>query len=86
MVFPISTCLLAQDVGQGVFERTTQIPVEDWKQRGKGKTLQGGMHCCRNYVSEEYGMSDEEAGNLYAAYGFACTGSECVLEATQESS
>ena len=54
--------------------------------RGKGKTLQGGMHCCRNYVSEEYGMSDEEAGNLYAAYGFACTGSECVLEATQESS
>ncbi|CAK9046305.1 Dipeptide and tripeptide permease B [Durusdinium trenchii] len=27
-----------------------------------------------NYVSEEYGMSDEEAGNLYAAYGFACTG------------
>ena len=37
-------------------------------------------------MSEEYGMSDEEAGNLYAAYGFACTGSECVLEATQESS
>ena len=28
----------------------------------------------RSYVSDEYGMSDEEAGNLYAAYGFACTG------------
>lgn len=28
----------------------------------------------RSYVSDEYGMSDTEAGNLYAAYGFACTG------------
>eukprot|EP00434_Breviolum_minutum_P044979 symbB.v1.2.040237.t2/scaffold7092.1/size13377/1 len=27
-----------------------------------------------SYVSDEYGMSDTEAGNLYAAYGFACTG------------
>ena len=37
----------------------------------------------RNYVSEEYGMSDTEAGNLYAAYGFACTGSAkfvCIVK------
>jgi len=35
----------------------------------------------RSYVSDEYGMSDTEAGNLYAAYGFACTGwSGCQLQ------
>ena len=33
----------------------------------------------RSYVSDEYGMSDTEAGNLYAAYGFACTGSWAIF-------
>ena len=40
------------------------------------KTLFKRHLCMRSYVSDEYGMSDEEAGNLYAAYGFACTGAE----------
>ncbi|CAE7470485.1 unnamed protein product, partial [Symbiodinium necroappetens] len=32
-----------------------------------------------SYVSDEYGMSDEEAGRLYGAYGFACTGVGLLL-------
>eukprot|EP00440_Ansanella_granifera_P070676 gb/GFBE01076698.1/.p1 GENE.gb/GFBE01076698.1/~~gb/GFBE01076698.1/.p1 ORF type:complete len:586 (+),score=112.77 gb/GFBE01076698.1/:1-1758(+) len=32
-----------------------------------------------SFVSDEYGMTDREAGNLYAAYGFACTGFGLVL-------
>eukprot|EP00931_Biecheleriopsis_adriatica_P049666 TRINITY_DN28731_c0_g1_i1.p1 TRINITY_DN28731_c0_g1~~TRINITY_DN28731_c0_g1_i1.p1 ORF type:complete len:672 (+),score=107.61 TRINITY_DN28731_c0_g1_i1:79-2094(+) len=33
----------------------------------------GGAYIYTNYMSEELGMTDQEAGNLYAAYGFTST-------------